>query len=71
MQHLQKGALRLMETKIIIVGDGFAEAMAAKTDGAENEGRSCMSASLCHAKEVFLLLRCLRTNMKLQGCGEG
>lgn len=60
-----------MERKIIIIAGDFAEAMAAKTNGAENEGRSCMSASFCHAKEVFLLLRHLRINMKLQGCGEG
>lgn len=49
----------------------FGEAVEAKTDGAEDEGRSCRSASFCRAKEVFLLLRCLRINMKLQGCGEG
>lgn len=49
----------------------FGEAVEAKTDGAVNEGRSCRSTSFCRAKEVFLLLRCLRINMKLQGCGEG
>lgn len=64
-----EGSPEIDGNKKNLIEGHFGEAMEARTDGAEDEGRSCRSASFCHAKEAFLLLGCLRINMKLQGCG--